>query len=134
MEENKKKNPAVENGNKEGGNGGNGGGGDYLQSVLNKSQQNLTPEQKLHMLEEAEAKAIADEKSAKFAGIMCAANLAAGIPYVIRQNVPREGQTTFHDEIYGDITVPNCELDDMILIKSDGYPTYNFANVVDDHL
>ena len=62
------------------------------------------------------------------------ANLAAGIPYVIRQNVPREGQTTFHDEIYGDITVENSELDDMILIKSDGFPTYNFANVVDDHL
>lgn len=62
------------------------------------------------------------------------ANLAAGKPYVIRQNIPREGTTTFHDEIYGDITVPNAELDDMILIKSDGYPTYNFANVVDDHL
>ncbi len=62
------------------------------------------------------------------------ANLAAGKPYVIRQNNPREGTTTFHDEIYGDITVDNEELDDMILIKSDGYPTYNFANVVDDHL
>ena len=62
------------------------------------------------------------------------ANLAAGKPYVIRQNVPREGTTTFHDELYGDITVNNEELDDMILIKSDGYPTYNFANVVDDHL
>ncbi|GEM_PF-122646 len=60
--------------------------------------------------------------------------LASGIPYVIRQNNPREGTTTFHDEIYGDITVDNSELDDMILIKSDGYPTYNFANVVDDHL
>ena len=60
--------------------------------------------------------------------------LAAGIPYVIRQNNPTEGTTTFHDEIYGDITVDNSELDDMILIKSDGYPTYNFANVVDDHL
>ena len=60
--------------------------------------------------------------------------LAAGIPYVIRQNNPTEGTTTFHDEIYGDITVDNAELDDMILIKSDGYPTYNFANVVDDHL
>ncbi len=58
----------------------------------------------------------------------------AGEPYVIRQNIPREGTTTFHDEIYGSITVPNTELDDMILIKSDGYPTYNFANVVDDHL
>lgn len=62
------------------------------------------------------------------------ANLAAGMPYVIRQNNPTEGTTTFHDEIYGDITVDNSELDDMVLIKSDGYPTYNFANVVDDHL
>ena len=60
--------------------------------------------------------------------------LAAGVPYVIRQNNPRTGTTTFCDEIYGDITVDNAELDDMILIKSDGYPTYNFANVVDDHL
>ena len=62
------------------------------------------------------------------------ANLAAGKPYVIRQNNPTEGTTTFHDDIYGDITVDNSELDDMVLIKSDGYPTYNFANVVDDHL
>lgn len=62
------------------------------------------------------------------------ANLAAGKPFVIRQNNPTEGVTTFHDEIYGDISVNNNELDDMILIKSDGYPTYNFANVVDDHL
>ncbi len=61
-------------------------------------------------------------------------NLASGRPYVIRQNNPTEGTTTFHDDIYGDITVDNAELDDMILIKSDGYPTYNFANVVDDHL
>ena len=62
------------------------------------------------------------------------AKLAAGVPYVIRQNNPTEGTTTFEDEIYGKIEVPNSELDDMILIKSDGYPTYNFANVVDDHL
>ena len=62
------------------------------------------------------------------------ANLAAEKPYVVRINMPTEGTTTFHDEIYGDITVPNAELDDMILIKSDGYPTYNFANVIDDHL
>ena len=62
------------------------------------------------------------------------AKLAAGLPYVIRQNVPLEGETSFEDELYGTITVPNQELDDMILIKSDGYPTYNFANVVDDHL
>ncbi len=62
------------------------------------------------------------------------AKLASGIPYVIRQNNPAEGTTSFHDELYGDITIDNSELDDMILIKSDGYPTYNFANVVDDHL
>ena len=61
-------------------------------------------------------------------------NLEEGTPYVIRQNIPTEGQTTFTDVIYGEITVENAELDDMILIKSDGFPTYNFANVVDDHL
>ena len=60
--------------------------------------------------------------------------VSAGEPFVIRQNNPRTGTTTFHDEIYGDITVENSELDDMVLIKSDGFPTYNFANVVDDHL
>ena len=62
------------------------------------------------------------------------ANLAAGMPYVIRQNNPQDGTTSFNDDIYGEITVNNIELDDMILIKSDGYPTYNFANVIDDHL
>ena len=61
-------------------------------------------------------------------------NLEEGKPFCVRQNNPIEGQTTFSDVIYGDITVDNVELDDMILIKSDGYPTYNFANVVDDHL
>lgn len=61
-------------------------------------------------------------------------NLAKGMPYVIRQNNPVEGKTTFYDDIYGEISVDNSELDDMILIKSDGYPTYNFANVIDDHL
>ncbi len=60
--------------------------------------------------------------------------LAEGTPYVIRQKVPLEGTTTFHDELYGDITVPNADLDDQILLKADGMPTYNFANVVDDHL
>lgn len=60
--------------------------------------------------------------------------LVEGIPYVIRQKNPTEGTTTFTDDIYGEITVDNSELDDMILIKSDGFPTYNFANVVDDHL
>lgn len=57
-----------------------------------------------------------------------------GDPFVIRQNMPTEGSTTYHDCVYGDITVANSELEDQILIKSDGMPTYNFANVVDDHL
>ena len=61
-------------------------------------------------------------------------NLAKGLPFVIRQNNPREGKTTFIDDIYGEISVENSQLDDMVLIKSDGYPTYNFANVVDDHM
>ena len=60
--------------------------------------------------------------------------LDAGLPYVIRQKIPAEGATTFHDAIYGDITVENSTLDDQVLIKRDGLPTYNFANVVDDHL
>ena len=60
--------------------------------------------------------------------------LDAGVAYVIRQKMPLEGTTTFHDEVYGDITVENSVLDDQILIKTDGMPTYNFANVVDDHL
>lgn len=60
--------------------------------------------------------------------------LDAGVPYVIRQKNPTAGTTVFEDEIYGTITVDNSELEDMILIKSDGLPTYNFANVVDDHL
>ena len=60
--------------------------------------------------------------------------LNAGLPYVIRQKMPKEGTTTFHDLVYGDVTVENKELEDQILIKSDGMPTYNFANVIDDHL
>ncbi|MDY3984722.1 glutamate--tRNA ligase [Dysosmobacter sp.] len=62
------------------------------------------------------------------------ANLAAGKPYVIRQRIPHEGATTFHDVSFGDITVENKTLDDQVLLKRDGLPTYNFANVVDDHL
>lgn len=61
-------------------------------------------------------------------------NLKSGKPFVIRQKMPQEGTTTFTDAVYGTITVENSELDDQILIKSDGMPTYNFANVVDDHL
>ncbi len=62
------------------------------------------------------------------------AKLDAGVPYVIRQRIPDSGTTTFHDEVYGDITVENSTLDDQVLLKADGMPTYNFANVVDDHL
>ena len=62
------------------------------------------------------------------------ARVDAGEPYVIRQKIPHEGTTTFHDAIFGDITVENKTLDDQVLIKRDGLPTYNFANVVDDHL
>ena len=63
-----------------------------------------------------------------------AARLDAGVPCVIRQKMPRTGATTFHDITFGDITVENKELEDQVLLKSDGLPTYNFANVVDDHL
>ena len=59
---------------------------------------------------------------------------AEGRPYVIRQLIQHEGTTTFHDETFGDITVENASLDDQVLLKRDGLPTYNFANVVDDHL
>ncbi len=62
------------------------------------------------------------------------AKIDAGEPYVIRQKIPAEGTTTFHDASFGDITVENAELDEQILLKSDGLPTYNFANVIDDHL
>lgn len=59
--------------------------------------------------------------------------LAEGVPYVIRQKMPLDGETTFTDAVFGEITAPNSELQDQILIKADGYPTYNFANVIDDH-
>ena len=62
------------------------------------------------------------------------ARVDAGEPYVIRQRIPEEGTTTFRDAIFGDITVENKTLDDQVLIKRDGLPTYNFANVIDDHL
>ncbi len=62
------------------------------------------------------------------------ARVAAGEPYVVRQRIPKEGTTTFRDAIFGDITVENKTLDDQVLLKRDGLPTYNFANVIDDHL
>ena len=90
--------------------------------------------ERLESLKTEEGYAIYDKHCLSLSKEEIEANLAAGKPYVIRLNVPHEGTTTFHDEIYGDITVENADLDDMILIKSDGFPTYNFANVVDDHL
>ena len=60
--------------------------------------------------------------------------LDAGVPHVVRQSIPTMGSTTFEDEVFGTITVDNATLDDQVLLKSDGMPTYNFANVVDDHL
>ena len=62
------------------------------------------------------------------------ARIAAGAPHVVRQRIPREGTTTFHDASFGDVTVENKTLDDQVLLKRDGMPTYNFANVIDDHL
>jgi len=62
-----------------------------------------------------------------------AQKLADKVPFVIRQKMPLEGSTTFEDTVYGTITVENSELQDQILIKADGFPTYNFANVIDDH-
>ena len=75
-----------------------------------------------------------DDPCRTMSGEESGARAAAGEPYVIRQLIPHEGTTTFHDEIFGDITVENKTLDDQVLIKRDGMPTYNFANVVDDHL
>ena len=76
----------------------------------------------------------ADDPCRNLSAEEVAANLAAGKPYVIRQRIPAEGTTTFHDVSFGDITVENKTLDDQVLLKRDGLPTYNFANVVDDHL
>ncbi len=62
------------------------------------------------------------------------AKLYAGVPYVIRQKMPKTGKTSFQDEVFGEISVENAILDDNVLLKADGLPTYNFANVIDDHL
>lgn len=63
-----------------------------------------------------------------------ARRMDAGEPYVVRQNIVREGETTYTDAVFGDISVPNADLDDNVLLKADGMPTYNLANVIDDHL
>jgi glutamyl-tRNA synthetase len=90
-------------------------------------------EERLAQLHEADPNAKYDRHCLSLSQEEIEAKLAAGEPYVIRQKIP-EGTTTFHDAVYGDITVDNADLDDQVLIKSDGLPTYNFANVVDDHL
>ena len=91
-----------------------------------------------HDEKEADEKAGRFEKTAdpcrSFSKEESDARAAAGESFVIRQRIPESGSTTFHDEIFGDITAPNADLDDQVLMKSDGLPTYNFANVIDDHL
>ena len=84
----------------------------------------------------SDAKAVTkyDRRCLKLSKEEVEANLAAGKPFVIRQRIPDGGSTSFTDEVYGTITVDNDEIEDQILIKSDGFPTYNFANVIDDHL
>ncbi len=75
-----------------------------------------------------------DKRCAKLDKEEARRRIAAGEPYVVRQDIPTEGETTYNDMVYGDITVPNSDMEDNVLLKSDGYPTYNLANVVDDHL
>ena len=113
--------------------------GKYAQELIDKGQAYrcfCTPERLASLTQVVEGKEISvyDKHCLHLSQEEIEKNLAEGKPYVIRQNNPTEGTTTFHDELYGDVSVENKELDDMILIKSDGYPTYNFANVVDDHL
>ena len=90
-------------------------------------------EERLQALHEKDPNAKYDRHCLSLSPEEIQRKLEAGEPYVIRQKIP-EGSTTFHDAVYGDITVDNSELDDQVLLKSDGLPTYNFANVVDDHL
>ncbi|MBD5558833.1 MAG: glutamate--tRNA ligase [Clostridia bacterium] len=96
-----------------------------------------TPERLDALREEARAKGEQfkyDKCCAKLSPEEVRDNLEAGMPYVIRQNVPTEGATSYNDLIYGEVSVPNADMEDNVLLKSDGYPTYNLANVVDDHL
>ncbi len=116
---------------------------DYAKKLIDKGEAYYcfcTPEriaglkEKSGKGEEAKEFAIYDKHCLSLSKAEIKDKLNSGCPYCIRQNNPRTGQTEFVDEVYGSIVVENSELDDMILIKSDGYPTYNFANVVDDHL
>ncbi len=98
-----------------------------------KAYRCFCPEERLAQLHEADPNAKYDRHCLSLSREEIQAKLAAGEPYVIRQRIP-EGTTSFTDAVYGEITVDNAELDDQVLIKSDGLPTYNFANVIDDHL
>jgi len=128
---------------------GPGIGGDYSPYIQSQRKANYLPQAK-RLVENGNAyycfcdknrlDSLADERGIKKYDRFCAGlptgditdRLNSGTPYVIRQLIP-DGKTTFHDQVYGEITFDNKELEDQILIKSDGMPTYNFANVVDDH-
>ena len=128
---------------------GPGIGGDYGPYIQSQRKANYLPQAK-RLVENGNAyycfcdkdrlDSLADERGIKkydrFCASLSAGNIAdrlnSGVPHVIRQLIP-DGKTTFRDEVYGEITFDNKELEDQILIKSDGMPTYNFANVVDDH-
>ena len=90
--------------------------------------------ERLEQLHEADALGGYDRHCRNLSKEEVAANLAAGLPFVIRQKMPTEGVTSYHDEVFGDIAMNNEELQDQILMKADGYPTYNFCHVIDDHL
>ena len=90
--------------------------------------------ERLEALHEADATGGYDRHCRDLSKEEVEANLAAGIPFVIRQKMPLEGVTSYHDEVFGDISMNNDELQDQILMKADGFPTYNFCHVVDDHL
>ena len=90
--------------------------------------------ERLEALHEADATGGYDRHCRNLSKEEIEANLAAGVPFVIRQKMPTEGVTSYHDEVFGDISMNNEELQDQILMKADGYPTYNFCHVIDDHL
>ena len=108
----------------------------YAEELIEKGEAYycFCTKERLESLKTADGYAMYDKHCLHLSKEEIQKNLESGMPYVIRLNVPAEGKTSFVDEIYGEISVDNAELDDMILIKSDGYPTYNFANVIDDHL
>ena len=108
--------------------------GKYAEFLLEKGGAYRCFCQKAELEQESEEFKKVENPCARLTKEESDAKAAAGEPFVLRQRIPREGTTTFRDEIFGEITVPNDTLDDNVLIKSDGLPTYNFANVIDDHL